>query len=88
VVDEKSAEKPDLEIVGDITAELGSKLGALFRARATINLKARERRTGRILSLDREAADATDIGEQSALSTALENAADALAARLLPLLSR
>ncbi len=88
VVDEKSAEKPNLEVTGDITAELGSKLGTLFPARATINLKVRERGTGKIVTLDRETADVTDIGEQSALHTALENAADALAVRLVPLLSQ
>jgi hypothetical protein len=88
VVDEHSTQKPDIEISGEVTAEPGARLGALFPCRATINVKVRERATGRILALDRESADASDIGEQTALNSALENAADALAARLVPLLSR
>jgi hypothetical protein len=88
VVDEKSAQKVEVEIVGNITAELGAKRGSLFPCRATINLKARESATGKIITIDRESAEAIDLGEQTALNIALENATDALAARLVPLLSR
>ncbi len=88
VVDEKSTEKPAIEMTGEAIVDLGAKLGSLFPCRAVINLKVRERETGRILAFDRQAGDATDIGEQTAVSMALESAVDVLAARLIPLLSR
>ena len=44
--------------------------------------------SGRLLAFDRQAGDATNIGVQTAISTAIETAADALAARFVPLLSQ
>lgn len=88
VVDEKSAEKPAIEIMGEAAVDVGAKLGSLFPCRAVISIKVRERESGRILAFDRQAGDGTDIGEQTAVGAALEAAVDAIAARLLPLLSR
>jgi Curli production assembly/transport component CsgG len=88
VVDEKSDRKPDVEITGRALTELGAKRGSLFPCRAIIEVKVRERKTGKILVFDRQASDAVDIGEQTAAQTALETAADELAARLVPLLAQ
>ncbi len=87
VIDESSAEKAAVEIVGEALASLGAKLGPLYPCHAVISLKVRARESGRILVIDRQSADGTDIGEQTAISAAFEAATDALAARLLPLLS-
>jgi hypothetical protein len=88
VVDEKSQQPPDVEIAGDVVADPGTKLGPLFTCRAVINARAIERTSGRLLAFDRQTSDGTDVGAQTAMSAALEAAADALAARLVPLLSR
>jgi hypothetical protein len=88
VVDERSDEKPDMEIIGNAIGELGAKRGSLFPCRAIIEVKVRERKTGKILVFDRQASDAVDIGEQTAAQTALEKATDELAARLVPLLAQ
>jgi len=88
VVDEKSDKKPDAEIIGNAISESGAKRGSLFPCRAIIEVKVRERKSGKILVFDRQSSDAVDIGEQTAAQTALEKAADELAARLVPLLAQ
>jgi hypothetical protein len=88
VLDGKSKQKSEFEIVGDVIADAGAKLGNLFPGRAVINARVRQRDPGKILLIERQAADAMDLGEQTALSAAIEKAADALAARLVPLLSQ
>ncbi len=88
VVDHHSAQEPEVEIVGEAISELGTKHGELFSGRASLEIKVRERATGKILSLERESGAALDAGEQAAVNLALEKVADALAARLVPMLSR
>lgn len=88
VLAENATPPAKIEIVGDVVADSGTKLGSLFPCRAVINAKVRECETGRIILLERQAADVMDIGEQTALSAALEKAADALAARIVPVLSQ
>ena len=87
VVDEKSDVKPDIYLTGDAVAATTQKSGNFFSAHATLEIKAQERTTGKILSFDRQENVAADIGEQMAARKALENATDDLAERLLPLLA-
>jgi hypothetical protein len=88
VVDEKSDVKPNIIITGEAVAATTAKNGSFFSSHATLEIKAQERRTGKILSFDRQENVAADIGEQMAARKALENATDELAERLLPLLAQ
>jgi hypothetical protein len=58
--------------------------GNLISCRSRIELKARERASGKILALDSQTSVAVDIAEQTAAKTALENAAVEIAERLAP----
>jgi hypothetical protein len=88
VVDEKSDQKPDIEITGDAFSAYGLRKGNLISCRSRIELKAHERATGKILAMDSQTSVAVDIAEQTAAKTALENAAVELAERLAPKLAK
>jgi hypothetical protein len=83
VVDDSSKEKADVEISGEAFSAYGMRKGNLISCRSRIEIKARKT-GGDILSVDRESSVAVDIAEQTASKTALQNAAIALAERLLP----
>jgi Curli production assembly/transport component CsgG len=87
LVDDNSAQRADIEITGDAISAFGLRKGNLISCKARIELKA-QRRTGEILVVDRQTSVAVDIAEQTAAKRALENAADDLAARLLPKLTK
>jgi hypothetical protein len=84
VVDDKSTDKPDIEITGQAFSAYGMRKGNLISCRSRIELKARERASGKILALDSQTSVAVDIAEQTAAKTALENAAVEIAERLAP----
>lgn len=88
VVDEMSDRKPDVIVAGNAAVAGSGKTGGLFSCHATIELKAQDRMTGKILTMDRQEGIAVDIAKQSAEKAALENAVDGLAERLLPLLAQ
>jgi hypothetical protein len=88
VVDDKSDKKPDVEITGEAFSAFGMRKGNLISCRSRLELKAQERRDGKILLVDRQTSVAVDIAEQSAAKTALQNAADDLAERLLSALAK
>ncbi len=83
VVDEKSDRKPDVEITGEAFSALGLRKGNLISCKSRIELQARRRSDGSILTSDRQTSVAVDTTEQTAAKTALENAARDLAARLI-----
>ena len=87
LVDDNSPQRADIEITGDAFGAFGLRKGNLISCKARIELKA-QRRTGEILVVDRQTSVAVDIAEQTAAKRALENAADDLAARLLPKLTK
>ncbi len=87
LVDDKSPQKPDVEITGDAFSAFGMRKGNLISCKARVELKA-QRRTGEILAVDRQTIVAVDIAEQTAAKTALQKAATELAERLAPKLSR
>jgi len=89
VVDEKSGQKADVLITGDAILADSPKAGKkLFSGHAILEIKAQQRTTGKILSLDRQEGVAVDISEAMAAKQALQNATDDLAERLLPLLAQ
>jgi Curli production assembly/transport component CsgG len=84
VLDEKSSEKPDIEITGEAFSAYGVRKGNLISCRSRVEIKAQQREGGKILAQDRQTSVAVDIAEQTAAKTALQNAAGELAERLLP----
>jgi hypothetical protein len=89
VVDEKSDKPADIVITGDAVAIAGrEKHGDLVSTSATLQIKARERASGKILSLDTQRSTASGPGEQTMAKEALANAADELAERLVPVLAQ
>jgi len=83
LVDEKSPEKADVEITGEAFSAFGVRKGSLISCKARVELKARKR-TGEILTVDRQTEVAVDIAEQAAAKTALQNAAAEIAGRVVP----
>jgi hypothetical protein len=84
VTDEKSDLKADLEISGEAFSEFGMRKGNLVSCKARVEIKVRERLTGKLLLVDRQTSVAVDITEQTAAKTALQNAALELAERVMP----
>jgi hypothetical protein len=83
LVDDKSKERPDIEITGEAFSAFGLRKGNLVSCKSRIELKARTR-AGDILTSDRQTSVAVDVTEQTAAKTALQNAATDLAERLIP----
>lgn len=83
VVDDKSDKKPEIEITGEAFSAIGLRKGNLISCKSRIELTARRRSDGSILTSDRQTSVAVDITEQTAAKTALENAAREMAGRLL-----
>jgi hypothetical protein len=88
VTDEKSDLKADLEISGEAFSEFGMRKGNLVSCKARVEIKVRERLTGKLLLVDRQTSVAVDLSEQIAAKTALQNAAFELAERVLPKLAK
>lgn len=53
-------------------------------AKARLEVKAIDRASGKVLAIDRQTTVASDLSEQIAAKTALQEAAAAIAERLLP----
>jgi hypothetical protein len=84
LVDDNSDRKPDIEITGQAFSELGMRKGNLASCRARIEIKARNRMSGDIITVDRQTSVAVDLAEHIAAKAALQNGAGELAERLLP----
>ncbi len=82
--DDKSAAPADLEFTGEAFSELAGHHGPLVSCRARVELKVRDRATGKILVADRQTSVAIDVSEQIAAKNALAQAASELASRVLP----
>lgn len=87
LVDDKSPDKPDVEITGDAFSAFGMRKGNLISCKARVELKA-QKRTGEIVAVDRQTSVAVDLAEQTAAKTALQNAAAEVADRILSKLAR
>lgn len=88
VVDGNSTNKPAIEITGDAFSAYGMQKGNLISCKSRVELKARDVASGNLLVVDRQTSVGVDIAEQTAAKTALENAADMLAERVLPKMAR
>jgi hypothetical protein len=89
VVDEKSDQQPDIVVTGTAGSSVnGKSTDGLISASATLNLKAQDRLTGKILLIDRQDATGVDLNRQTAAKKALADAADNLAERLLPTMAK
>jgi hypothetical protein len=84
LADGGSALKPDVEISGEAFSAFGMQKGNLISCKSRIELKVRDVATGNILVVDRQTSVGVDVAEQTAAKTALENAADQLAERVVP----
>ncbi len=88
LADGDSTNKPAIEISGDAFSAYGMQKGNLISCKSRIEIKVRDLATGNILVVDRQTSVGVDIAEQTAAKTALQNATDILADRLIPKLVR
>jgi len=88
VVDNLSTNKAEVAITGEAFSEFGMQKGNLKSCRARIELKAHDVASGKILDIDRQTSVGVDLAEHVAAKTALQNAADTLAERLIPKLGQ
>lgn len=84
LADANSTDKPEVEISGEAFSAFGMQKGNLFSCKSRIELKVRDVATGNLIAVDRQTSVGVDIAEQTAAKTALQNAADTLAERVLP----
>jgi hypothetical protein len=84
LADDNSTNKPAIEISGEAFSAYGMQKGNLISCKSRIEIKVHDVTTGNILVVDRQTSVGVDIAEQTAAKTALQNAADVLAERLLP----
>lgn len=84
LLDDKSTAQPDLEFTGEAFSETAGRKNGMFSVKARVELKVRERATGKILISEREVRLVIDTAEHVAGKQALADAASALAVRVLP----
>jgi hypothetical protein len=86
VLDSETAARSQADIVisGEGFSELAGRVGNLTSVKARVELKAVDRATSRVIAIDREVALNVDLTEQIAGKKALQDAAVALAERVLP----
>ena len=88
LADENSTNRPAIRISGEALSAFGMRKENLVSCTARVEVKAHDAASGNILVVDRQTSVAVDIAEQTAAKKALEQAADELAARVLPKLVR
>lgn len=83
-LDEGGKGKADVLVTGEGFSEAAGRVGGMVSVRARVELKAVDRKTGKVLAVDRQTAVVVDLSEQVAGKAALQTAAAALAERVLP----
>ena len=76
--------KADFLIKGEAFSETAGRTGDIVTAKARVEIKVVDRKTDKVVAVDRQVAVAADLAEQSAGKAALQEAAAAIAERLLP----
>jgi hypothetical protein len=84
LADSNSTNKPAIEISGEAFSAYGMQKGNLISCKSRVEIKASDLATGNILVVDRQTSVGVDIAEQTAAKTALQNATDVLAERVVP----
>jgi hypothetical protein len=86
VIDPEEGLKADADVIirGEGLSETASRQGNLVAVKARVEVRAVERRTGRVLAVDRQTTVVVDLTEQLAGKAALQEVAARLAERLLP----
>ena len=86
VIDRKSGDKSDAQIVitGEGFSQFAARHNNLVSVKARLELKAVDRKSGRVLATDRQTAISVDLAELIASKEALQEAAADIATRLLP----
>ncbi len=84
LADNDSTNKPAVEISGEAFSAYGMQKGNLISCKSRVEIKIRDLATGNILMVDRQTSVGVDLAEQTAAKTALQNATDILAERLIP----
>jgi hypothetical protein len=79
--------KADVLVTGEGFSEVAGRVGGLVSVRARVEVKAVDRRSGKVLAVDRQTALVVDLSEQVAGKAALQSAAATLAERVLPKLA-
>lgn len=82
--DEGGKGKADILITGEGISEVGGRRGNLVTVKARLEVKAIDRKTDKVIAIDRQTEVVVDLTEQIAGKTALQNAAAAIAERMLP----
>ena len=82
----KVVEKNDADVllVGEGFSQFAARHGNFSSVKARVELKAVDRKTGRLLAVDRQTAVAADLAELVAAKGALQDATVQLSCRLLP----
>jgi TolB-like protein len=80
--------KADILIVGEAFSETAARHGNLISVKARVELKAIDRKTDKIIAVDRQTALVIDLTENIASKAAIEEAAAMLAERMLPKLTK
>ena len=88
LADGASTLKPEVEISGDAFSAYGMQKGNLISCKSRVEIKVRDASTGNILAVDRQTSVGVDVAEQTAAKTALQNAADEIAERVVPKLAQ
>jgi TolB-like protein len=86
VVDAGEGKRSDAAVLiqGEAISEPAVRHNNLITAKARLEVKALDRATGKVLAIDRQTTVATDLSEQVAAKTAIQEAAASVAQRLLP----
>jgi hypothetical protein len=82
--DEGARSKGDIIITGEAFSEFAGRRGGLCSVKARIEVKAVDRKTDRVIAVDRQTVVVVDVSEQIAGKSALQEGAAIIAERLLP----
>jgi TolB-like protein len=82
--DEGSAARADVLIKGEGFSEFAGRVGNLISVKARVEIKAIDRKSEKVIAIDRQTVVIVDLAEQVAGKSALQEAAATIAERMLP----